>query len=200
MESLMNRSQSRQSSPSVHRASPRRLRRAALPLALVLAGVAFASAQAAPERLAGAPAEMRMAHAAQHGERHGYRHGEPRGEARGFGRMLERIGATDEQRARIEQISAAVRADREASHASARALREQMAALMAQPVVDPAAAEALRQQMVAQHDQASQRRLQTMLQIGEVLTPEQRAQIAEFRQARAERMQAHRRDGERRGR
>ncbi len=179
--------------------NPRRLRRAALPLALMLAGMAFASVQAAPERAAGAPAEMRMAHAAHHGDRHAARHGEHRGQVRGMDRMLERIGATDEQRGRIEQITAAARADREGQHASGRALREQMAALMAQPVLDPAAAEALRQQMVAQHDQASQRRLQTMLQIGEVLTPEQRALMAELRQTRAERMGAHRRDGERGG-
>lgn len=185
---------------TTHRAIPRRLRRAALPLALLLAGVSFASAQAAPERQAGAPAEMRMAHAAPHGGRHGVRDGERHGDARGMDRLLERIGASDEQRTRIEQITAAGRADREARQASTRALREQMAALMAQPVVDPAAAEALRQQMVAQHDQASQRRLQTMLQVSEVLTPEQRARIAEFRQARAERMGAHRHDGGHRGR
>lgn len=188
--------------PSTRSTKARHLRLAALPLALALAGVAYASTQSAPEGPAGAPAGMRMAYAGQHahghGDRHAHRGGEHRGQARGMARMLERIGATDEQRARIEQITAAARAERDASRESARALHGQMAALMAQPVIDPAAVEAVRQQMVAQHDQASQRRLQTMLQVAEVLTPEQRAQIAEWRQARAERMGAHRRDAERR--
>ena len=43
----------------------------------------------------------------------------------------------------------------------------------------PAAAESLRQQMMAQHDQASRRVTQAMLDVARVLTPEQRAKLGE---------------------
>ena len=53
--------------------------------------------------------------------------------------------------------------------------------------------------MQAQHDQASRRTLQAMLEIGKVLTPEQRAKVGErlkqrgaMMQERAERMQRER--------
>ena len=51
--------------------------------------------------------------------------------------------------------------------------------IFAAPTVDAAAAESLRQQMLAQHDQASKRMLQAMLDVSKVLTPEQRAKMAE---------------------
>jgi Spy/CpxP family protein refolding chaperone len=66
-----------------------------------------------------------------------------------------------------------------AQHDSGRQLREQSAALFAQPTVDARAAEALRQQMMARHDQASKRQLQLMLDISRVLTPEQRKLLAD---------------------
>ena len=53
------------------------------------------------------------------------------------------------------------------------------------PNVDAGAAEALRQQMLAQHDQASKRVLQAMLDVSKVLTPEQRAQLGERMKRRA---------------
>jgi Spy/CpxP family protein refolding chaperone len=51
--------------------------------------------------------------------------------------------------------------------------------VFAAPSVDAAAAESLRQQMLAQHDQASKRMLQAMLDVSKVLTPEQRAKVGE---------------------
>jgi Spy/CpxP family protein refolding chaperone len=51
--------------------------------------------------------------------------------------------------------------------------------IFAAPTVDAAAAESLRQQLLAQHDQASKRVLQAMLDVSKVLTPEQRAKLAE---------------------
>ena len=74
-----------------------------------------------------------------------------------------------------------MKAQREAG----RALREQGLQLFTQPTVDATAAEALRQQMLAQHDQASKRMLQAMLDVAKVLTPEQRAQLAERMKQRA---------------
>ena len=97
----------------------------------------------------------------------------------GMSRMLDDVKASPGQRAQIEQITQAARADLKAQHEAGRTLHEQSLQLFAQPAVDAAAAEALRQQMLAQHDRASQRTLQAMLEISRVLTPEQRQTMSQ---------------------
>jgi periplasmic protein CpxP/Spy len=106
----------------------------------------------------------------------------------GMGRMLDQVNASAEQRAQIEQIMKAARSDLKAQQEAGRALREQSMQLFSQPTVDANAAEALRQQMLAQHDRASQRMMQAMLEVSRVLTPEQRQQIAEQMRQRADGM------------
>ena len=107
-------------------------------------------------------------------------------------RMLDSVNATAEQKAQIQQIMQAARTDLRAQHEAGRALREQMHALFTQPTVDARAVEALRQQMLAQHDQASKRMTQAMLDASRVLTAEQRQQIAERMQQRRTMMERHR--------
>ncbi len=94
-------------------------------------------------------------------------------------RMLDQVGATEAQRTQIRQIAQLAQADMKAQMEAGRALRDQGLALMSAPTLDAVAAEALRQQMLAHHDQASRRMLQAMLDIGNVLTPEQRVKLAE---------------------
>lgn len=96
-------------------------------------------------------------------------------------RALDAVQASAEQRAQIRQITDAARVDLRNLRDQARPLHDQARQLFVQPSVDAAAAEALRQQMVAQHDQASKRMLQAMLDVSRVLTPEQRAKLAEMR-------------------
>jgi Spy/CpxP family protein refolding chaperone len=87
------------------------------------------------------------------------------------------------------------RTDLKAQREAGRALREQGQALFTQPTVDARAAEALRQQLLAQHDQASKRTLQALLDVSRVLTPEQRKAIADRlaeRRAMMERRRAER--------
>jgi len=120
-------------------------------------------------------------------------------------RLLDGVNATETQRAQIKQIAAAAAADLKAHREGGRALREQAIAVFTQPTVDANAAEALRQQMLARHDQASRRKLQAMLDISRVLTPEQRQQLAQQMTQRLEQMERHRRErqqtdgGQRRG-
>ena len=105
--------------------------------------------------------------------------------------MLDSVNATAEQRAQIKQITDRAAADGKAQHESGRGLREQGMKLFSQPVVDANAAEALRQQMLQQHDQASKRMMQTMLEVSRVLTPEQRKQLADRMAQRGEMMRRH---------
>ena len=136
---------------------------------------------------------------AQPGPRH---HGGPEGGmfmggpmmGRGLDHLLDSVKATDTQRAQIKQIAQAAAADLKAQHEAGRKLHEQAATLFTQPVVDANAAEALRQQMLAQHDQASKRMLQAMIDISRVLTPEQRQQLAQRMKQRHEMMERHMRE------
>lgn len=93
--------------------------------------------------------------------------------------LLDGINATDAQRTQIKQIAAATATDLKAQREAGRSLHERSVQLFTAPVVDANAAEQLRQQMLAQHDQASRRTLQAMLDVSRVLSPEQRATLAQ---------------------
>jgi protein CpxP len=118
-------------------------------------------------------------HGPMHGDAMMLRGGPPEHVARIVDHLLDGLGATDAQRAEIKQIAVGAAADLKAQHDGERALRDRGMQLFTVPNVDAGAAEALRQQMLAQHDQASKRMLQAMLDIAKVLTPEQRAKIGE---------------------
>lgn len=105
--------------------------------------------------------------------------------------MLDSVNASADQRAQVKQITERAAADMKAQHESGRALREQGRKLFTQPLVDANAAEALRQQMLQQHDQASRRMMQTMLDVSRVLTPEQRKALADRMAQRRDMMQRH---------
>ena len=107
-------------------------------------------------------------------------------------RVLDSVNATPEQRAQIRQIVQSARNDLQGQRDARRQLHEQSQALFAQPTVDARAAEALRQQMLAQHDQASQRKLQALLEVSRVLTPEQRKSLADRMAQRKAMMERHR--------
>lgn len=104
----------------------------------------------------------------------------------GMQRMLDDVKATPEQREQVRRITDAAAADMRSQHEATRGLHQQVGSLLTGPTVDAAAAEALRQQLMAQHDQASRRMMQVMLDIANVLTPEQRQQLAERMARRAD--------------
>lgn len=106
-------------------------------------------------------------------------------------RMLDRVKATPEQRTQIQQILQANAGDMRAQHEAGRALRDQAMALFAQPTVDEAALEALRQKQLAMHEAASKRMTAAMVQVGRVLTQEQRKQMADYMTQRRDMMQRH---------
>lgn len=104
--------------------------------------------------------------------------GSPEHMAHVIGRMLDGIDATDTQRSQIKQIAMSAAADVEGQREAGRGLRDQAMQIFTAPSVDPVAAESVRQQMLVQHDQASKRMLQAMLEAAKVLTPDQRAKMA----------------------
>jgi len=105
--------------------------------------------------------------------------GAPQRVTRGVDRLLEGLHATEAQRTQILQIAQAASADLQAQHEAGRGLFERHLQVLTAPVVDPTAAEQLRQQMLGHHDQVTHRMLQALVQISQVLTPEQRATLAQ---------------------
>ena len=159
-------------------------------LTLALAGgmaqtVAAAPADSPPGAMMGGP------HPGMHGGMRGGP-GMAMGEPRQMGRMLNLVNATPEQRKQIHDIMLAARKDLQTQREAGRKLHEQQRALFAAPTVDAAAVESLRQQMVAQHDQASKRMTQALLDASHVLTPEQRKTLAERMAQRRGMMERHR--------
>lgn len=145
---------------------------------------------------AGGHGQMGERHGGHHG--HGMKHGDkaaPLG-GPGFDRLLKEVKATDAQRKQIRDISDKARADVRALRDKARAQHHESMAIWTSPKLDAAEAEKARQQMLAHHDQVSKRMMQAMLDVGQVLTPEQRAQAAALIKQRHERMQARHTEGQ----
>lgn len=109
-------------------------------------------------------------------------------------RLLDSVDASAEQRTRIRDIMKSAMADLRQQREASRGLREQALTLFTQPTVDARAAEALRLQMLQQHDQSSRRMMQAMLDASAVLTPEQRAKMAERMKQRRDVMERHQRE------
>jgi periplasmic protein CpxP/Spy len=132
-----------------------------------------------------AGASVLTAEAAPDGARE-HRHGDagPMGApfmgGRHAARMLDAVQATPEQRSQIAQIMQAAHADLQAQREAGRGVHEQLRQAFTQPAVDANVVESLRLQLLSQHDQASQRMMRAMLEASRVLTPEQRAQLADL--------------------
>jgi protein CpxP len=140
--------------------------------AFVATAIVVVAATLSPTAMAMPGGHGGMQHAGMHG-------GGMMGNPKMAERMLEGVNATPEQRTQIRQLMEAAKSDMQAQRESGRALSDQAAKLFAEPNVDARAAETLRQQMLAQHDTASKRMTQLMLDVSRVLTPEQRKQMAE---------------------
>jgi len=109
--------------------------------------------------------------------------------------MLDVVNATDAQRSQIEAIFKAARQDLSGQREAGMKLHQQMATLYTATNIDAAAIEATRAQISAQHEAASKRLSQASIDAARVLTPEQRAKIAEVMKKRQARAAAHRRPG-----
>jgi Spy/CpxP family protein refolding chaperone len=166
-------------------------------LSSLLVGGAALSAlavQAQPMSPAGPGGAGAPRHAMMGGD-HGH-HGHHGGgmDMKWSGRMLDAVKATPEQRAQIQKIMEGARTDLQAQREAGKTLRGQLMQTMAQPNIDANAVEQVRQKMLAQHDQASKRRLQAMVDAAKVLTPEQRKQLAERMSQRGDMMERHHRE------
>lgn len=146
------------------------------PARRLLLGAAFAATFAAGGVVLSGPSAWAMQHAsaAMGGHAgmnaHVYAHLE---------HLLDAADATPEQRSRIDQI--AMRAMQEIAplRPGLGSIHRDLRGLLSAPAIDPAALERLRTARVADVDQASRVLIGAMADAAEVLTPEQRAKVAE---------------------
>lgn len=94
-------------------------------------------------------------------------------------RMLARVDATEEQRAKVNVIAKAAAGDLRGLRGKQQELRAKGIELLAAPKVDRAAIESLRAEQIKLADEASKRVSLALADTADVLTPEQRAKMAE---------------------
>lgn len=88
------------------------------------------------------------------------------------------VDATPEQRARLTEIAKAAATELAPMREKAKAARKQAIDLLGSPTVDRAAMERLRAEQIAAMDAVSRRLTKAIADAAEVLTPEQRKQLA----------------------
>ena len=95
-------------------------------------------------------------------------------------RALSEINVTDEQRTKIRGIVRAARNDIEGIRDRVPNTRKATIELLAKPTIDRAALEALHVERLKLHDELSKRLTQAIADAAEVLTPDQRADLAKM--------------------
>lgn len=105
--------------------------------------------------------------------------------------MLELVDASDAQRSQIRALMQAARNELRAQYEAMRKLHAEQRALLAAPTIDAAAVEAKRQQLQLQREAISKRMSLAMVEAARVLTPEQRAKLADRMARREARMAEH---------
>ncbi len=96
--------------------------------------------------------------------------------------MLAKVGVTDTQQVRVDDFLNAALGEMQSAHKALGDAHLQLAGLLLAPTVDRGRIESLRISQVAALDAASQRMLADVEDAVNVLTPEQRAQLADLHQ------------------
>jgi Spy/CpxP family protein refolding chaperone len=95
-------------------------------------------------------------------------------------RMFDRIKATPEQREKIRNLMSNSKLELRAQHQARMDNRSAMSTALAAATIDRVAIEKLRAAQLAQVEAQSRKRTETMIAIAEVLSPEQRQEMAKM--------------------
>jgi Spy/CpxP family protein refolding chaperone len=98
---------------------------------------------------------------------------------RGKGLVLGRLDATGEQEAQVDAVLDRVAPELFALKDDHEALRQDLRAALTAPSIDPAEVESIRADGLKLADEASRVVLGAVVEVARVLTPEQRAELAE---------------------
>jgi protein CpxP len=105
----------------------------------------------------------------------------------GVGRLIQEVGGTPQQKDRLVAIATAALAELRPLREQMRQARRAGLELLAVPVIDRGALEQLRATQMQVADVKSRRMVQALADAAEVLTPEQRAKVAERMKQRMDR-------------
>jgi Spy/CpxP family protein refolding chaperone len=97
-----------------------------------------------------------------------------------FNMALDAVGATPDQKTRIDSILHAGMAPMMSTHAGMSGAHSQLIGLLTAPTIDRGAVEQVRSSEIAQLDAASRAMAGSLEDAAAVLTPEQRAKLAEL--------------------
>ena len=100
--------------------------------------------------------------------------------------IIKEVDGTPEQKAKLTQLAGAAQKDMQPLREQLQAARKKGMELLAAPTVDRAALERLRAEQTQLMDTLSKRMLTHMADAAEVLTPAQRAKLAEKMKSRGE--------------
>jgi Spy/CpxP family protein refolding chaperone len=104
------------------------------------------------------------------------RHGDPKGHVQD---VLDLVEASEAQRRAIDPLVERALSSAHEIHARAAELHDDMLAILTAETIDRAALESVRAQAVALVDRASREMVEAMTGTAEVLTPDQRKEIAQ---------------------
>lgn len=112
-----------------------------------------------------------------------------------MGYMLDKVGATPEQKQKIADITKQQSGDWKATRERRMKARSDLAAALSAPTIDRSAVERLRAEQTSDFDTQSKKRTQIMIDIAAILTPEQRVKMRELMERqRSGHRWGHRRD------
>jgi protein CpxP len=112
-------------------------------------------------------------------------HAEGRGAEKGMAQMFKILKVTPEQKTKMTAIHKAANETMLSQHEKMRGMHEKQMALLAEPSINRDALDQLRKEQLVMQEQVSRQRMQIMLDVAEVLTPEQRKKWAEHMQKKA---------------
>ena len=111
-------------------------------------------------------------------------HYDGRSDGKRMAYMLDRVGATPEQKQKIADIAKQQSGDMKGTHERRMKARSDLAAALSAPNIDKSAVERLRSERSSDFDTQSKKRTQMMLDIAAVLSPEQRLKMRELMEKR----------------
>lgn len=117
--------------------------------------------------------------------------GPPMGGMRGGGfspkmveRIADKVNATDEQKKKLNEIASKLNQDQTTRRTAMQSMRQKTIELLSANPIDTAAVEQVRASQIQFMDEQSKQMSQAMIEVAQVLTPEQRTQLANMRTMR----------------
>jgi Spy/CpxP family protein refolding chaperone len=93
-------------------------------------------------------------------------------------RIADKVNATDEQKKKLNEIASRLNQDQTTRRTAMQSMRQKTIELLSANPIDTAAVEQVRASQIQFMDEQSKQMSQAMIEAAQVLTPEQRAQLA----------------------